>query len=96
MSSTRDTQTMVRTQVSVDDIDVFLAQGQDTDGLKRQIEDAAHRGGGFVDFTVVGNRTVSVLITPVSRVVFSIETVQYDARDDGNDAAPFGGTFDLL
>ena len=87
---------MVRAQVAVDDSGFFLAQGQDIDGLKRKIETAAREGAGFVDFVVVGNRTMSVLITGVSKVVFSIETVQFDARDDGDDSAPFGGTFDML
>jgi hypothetical protein len=96
MSDIGETQTMVRTHVGVDDSSFLLAQGQDVTGLKREIEGAAHAGGGFVDFVVVGNRTMSVLITPVTRVVFSIETVEYDARDDGDDSSPYGGTFDLL
>lgn len=96
MSDTSDNQTMVRTQVVVDDAGFHLAQGQSIDDLKRQIEAAVAAGGRFVDFIVVGNRTMSVLISSVSRVVFSIETVPYDPRDDGDDAAPFGGAFDLL
>lgn len=96
MSDRENTQTMVRTRVAVDDVGFDLAQGQSIDELKRQIEDAIGARGRFVDFVVVGNRIMSVLITSASRVAFSIETVQYDPRDDGDDAAPFGGVFDLI
>lgn len=90
------TSTMVRTQVTVNDVGFYLAQGQDITDLKRRIEAALQSGGRFVDFTVVGNRTVSVVIAPTTHVVVSVETVQFDARDTGDDTAPFGGAFDLL
>lgn len=88
-------ETMVRTQAAIDDAVYLLAQGQDLDALKEQIEAAARSGGGFVDFTVVGNREVSVLVTAGTRVVFSVETVRYDERDTGDQAAPFGGLYDF-
>jgi hypothetical protein len=87
-------QMMVRTEVTINGRRPFLAQGQDLDGLKRRIEATMSTAGRFVDFVVVGNRTVSVLISPRSQVVFSIETVQYDARDTGDEREPYGGLFD--
>jgi hypothetical protein len=89
-----DMQTMVRTEVTINGRSSFLAQGQDLDGLKRRIEAAMSTAGRFVDFVVVGNRTVSVLISPRSQVVFSIETVQFDPRDTGDDREPYGGLYD--
>ena len=85
---------MVRTEVSIDTRSFFLAQGQDVQDLQRRIEAAVDSPGSFVEFTVVGNRDVSVLITPLSKVVFTIETVQYDPRDTGDSDFPFGGYFD--
>jgi hypothetical protein len=89
-----DTQTMVRTQIAIDDSSFLLAQGQDIDELQRRIEAACEAGGRFVSFVVLGNRRVSALLTPHSRVLFSVETVQYDPRDTGDAAGPFGGFFD--
>nr|WP_307327244.1 hypothetical protein [Microbacterium sp. SORGH_AS_1204] len=89
-----DTQTMVRTQIAIDDHAYFLAQGQDIEKLQARIEDAVRAGGRFERFVVVGNRQMSVLFTAASRVAFSIETVQYDARDTGDEDQPFGGFFD--
>lgn len=96
MSDVEETQTMVRTQVAVDDVGFLLAQGQSIEDIKDHVEQALHGGGGFVDFAVVGNRTMSVLITPSSRVVVSIETVQLDPQDSGDDTVPYGGVFDML
>ena len=90
-----DVQTMVRTEVSVNGTSFFLAQGQDVDELKQRVESAAGSGGRFVDFTVVGNRSVSVLITGAAQVVFSVETVQYDDRDTGDEDRPYGGLYDF-
>lgn len=87
-------QTMVRTQIAIDDHAFFLAQGQDVDGLQARIEDAVRAGGRFERFVVVGNRQMSVLFTPMSRVAFSVETVQYDPRDTGDSDEPLGGFFD--
>lgn len=86
---------MVRTEVAVNGRSFYLAQGQDVDALKERIETAARANGRFVDFVVVGNRAVSVLITAGAQVTFSVETVQYDPRDNGDEDEPFGGLFDL-
>lgn len=88
--------TMVRTQITVNEVGFFLAQGQDVDELKEAIESAVRGGPRFVEFVVVGNRSVSVLVTSATQVVISVDTVRYDHRDNGDDSAPFGGTFDLL
>lgn len=85
---------MTRTQIAVNDSAFYLAQGQPAEDLIRSIEEAVHAGGRFVSFTVVGNRQVSVLFTAATSVALSIETVQYDARDNGQLAEPFGGFFD--
>ena len=89
-------QTMVRTQIAVNDVDFFLAQGQDVDQIKGEIVTAAREGGRFVDFIVVGNRSVSVFVSTGTRVVISVDSVQLDHRDTGDDTAPYGGAFDLL
>ncbi|WEK62011.1 MAG: hypothetical protein P0Y60_04420 [Candidatus Microbacterium colombiense] len=88
--------TMIRTQVAVDDVGFFLAQGQDVSDIKKRIEFAAQAGGRFVDFVVLGNRTVSVLMSAASHVVISTESVEFDARDNGDEGVPFGGVFDML
>ena len=95
-NETKETLTMVRTQLAVNDVGFFLAQGQDVPDLKRRIEFAAQAGGRFVDFVVVGNRSVSVLISSSSQIVISVETVEFDARDNGDDTVPFSGAFDML
>lgn len=89
-----DFETMVRTQIAVDASSFYLAQGQDADELRGRIEEAVRSGGRFENFVVVGNRQMSVLFTPHSRVVFSVETVQYDPRDTGDADEPFGDFFD--
>jgi hypothetical protein len=85
---------MQRTELTIDGRAFFLAQGQDPHELQRRIEAAAGTTGTFVTFTVVGNREVSVLITQRSRVVFTVETVQFDPRDTGDADFPFGGFYD--
>ncbi|WP_247623690.1 hypothetical protein [Microbacterium galbinum] len=87
--------TMERTEILIDGVSAYLAQEQDLDVLLRQIETAASGPAAFVEFVVVGNRRVKVLITPSSRVVISTETVQHDPRDTGNDAFPYGGLYDF-
>ncbi|WP_260980448.1 hypothetical protein [Microbacterium paludicola] len=89
------TPTMVRTEVIIDGEPALLAQDQDVAELKARIEQAVATPGAFVDFVVVGNRRVSALITPRSRVTFSVATVQFDERDTRDEAAPFGGFFDF-
>ncbi|QEW04955.1 hypothetical protein [Microbacterium lushaniae] len=86
--------TMVRTEIVVNGESYLLAQGHDVSELRREIEDASRSGGRFVEFIVVGNRAVSVLVSPRTEVVISVQTVQFDARDTGDDDAPFGGFFD--
>ena len=89
-----DTQMMVRTEVTIDGRSFFLAQGHEPDDLQKQIEAALETPGRFVTFTVVGNRQARVLITPRSKVVFTVETVPYDERDTGDNEFPFGGFYD--
>ncbi len=89
-----DTQTIVRTQIAIDDSSFLLAQGQDIDELQRRIEAACEAGGRFVSFVVLGDRRVTALFTPHSRVIFSMETVRDDPRDTGEAEKPFGGFFD--
>lgn len=89
-----DGQTMVRTEAAFNGQSYFLAQNQDLQDLKGRIEAAARDAGRFVDFTVVGNRVVSVLICAFTTVVISVETVHFDSRDTGDEAEPYGGDFD--
>ena len=89
-----DKKTMVRTELSINGRSFFLAQGQDAHEVQRRIEAAVDSRGVFVTFTVVGNREVSVLITPRSQVIFTIETVAFDERDTGDSDFPFGGFYD--
>ncbi len=89
-------QTMVRTEMAINGGTFLLAQGQDVEVLKRRIVDAVRTDGQFVEFVVVGNRQVSVLFSETTQVTFSVETVQFDPRDTGDDTEPFGGAFDLL
>ncbi len=89
-------QTMVQIEIIIDGMSNLLSQDQDLDNLMSRIEAATATSGRFVTFTVVGNRTMRVLVTPTSRVAIGISTVQYDARDTGDTDAPYGGYFDLL
>jgi len=86
---------MVRTEVTIDNVPFLLAQDQNIDELKRRIETATQSGGRFVDFVVVGNREVSVLITATSHVVVSVQSVPFDPRDTGDEEQPYGGMFDF-
>lgn len=86
---------MVRTEVTVNGEGYLLAQGQDLDELRHRMEEAARDRGRFVEFVVVGNRSVSVLVSPRTEIVMSVQTVQFDSRDTGDDETPFGGFFDL-
>ncbi|AZH77502.1 hypothetical protein [Microbacterium sp. Y-01] len=90
-------QTMERTRIAFNGAEFFLAQGQDVPDLRRRIEEAMRAGGGFVEFVVVGNRAVSLLISAATQVAISVETVEFDGRDTGDDSAPYdSGDFDLL
>ena len=95
LHTTTDMQTMVRTEAVINGTSFLMAQGQDLDELKGRIESAVHSGGRFVEFVVVGNREVSVLISAATHMVFSVQTVQFDPRDTGDHEQPFGGMFDL-
>lgn len=88
--------TMVQTEIVIDGVSSLLAQDQDIAELRRQIEDAVASTGRFVDFVVVGNRSVAALITPSSRVHISVSTVQFDPRDTGDVDHPYGSMFDLI
>lgn len=90
-----DAHTTVLTQIVVDDATFSLARGQDLADLQQRIESAVHSGGRFESFVVVGNRRVSVLCTPHTRVLFTVETVQDDPRDTGDSEDPFSGFFDV-
>lgn len=86
---------MTRTEVRVNGEGFLMAQGQDLPSLRREMEEALRDGGRFVDFVVVGNRNVAVLVSPRTEIVITEEDVQYDDRDTGDDDEPFGGFFDL-
>lgn len=58
--------TMVQTRISIDGESFLLAQDQDLDDLRRRFEEASASTGRFVDFVVVGNRSVAALITATS------------------------------
>lgn len=86
---------MVRTEIAINGSSVFLAQEQDIDDVKRRMEAAVKSGGAFVDFVVVGNRSVSVLVSAQTQITISVATVGFDPRDTGDEAMPFGGFYDL-
>lgn len=92
--SMSDAKTMVRTSIAVGESVYLLAQGQDYKALERRIEKALDDGGRFVEFVVVGNRTVSTLFTGSQAVTFLLETVPFDGRDTGDVDYPFGGFHD--
>ncbi len=69
---------MLRTSVVVDGHKYPLAQGQDVEAVKTAAVDAARGAAGFIDFVVVGNRGVAVLVTPTIRVMFEQHEVDRD------------------
>ncbi|MFJ2544100.1 hypothetical protein [Microbacterium sp. NPDC087589] len=91
-----DGETMVQTEIVFDGSRFLLAQDQDVDELRRLIEAAAKTGGTFVDMVVVGNRAISVLITPSTQVTISVSSVAYDPRDTGDVDFPYSGDYDAL
>lgn len=91
-----DQKTMIQTEIRADGVTYLLAQDQDLGALKRRIEEAIATAGTFVDFVIVGNRQVSLLVTPRSQVTISVATVLFDARDTGDVDFPYGGHYDLL
>ena len=88
--------TMVRTQVTVNDVGFILAPGQDVDRLKEEIASAAQSGPRFVEFVVVGDRSVSVLVSVGTPIVISVDNVTVHQGDDDDDTAPFGSAYDLV
>ena len=89
-------ETMIQTEVVFDGSRFLLAQDQDVDDLRRRIEAAANTAGTFVDMVVVGNKAVSVLITPSTQVTISVATVAYDPRDTGDVDFPYSGYLDAM
>jgi hypothetical protein len=87
---------VLRTSVVIDGQKYPLAQGQDLEAIKSATVAAAREGAGLVDFVVVGNRAVSVLVTPTIRVMFEEHEVDGDARDNGDLRAPFTSPVDDL
>ncbi|KQZ23798.1 hypothetical protein ASD43_05085 [Microbacterium sp. Root553] len=88
--------TMVQTEITFDGTSFLLSQDQDVGELRHRIEEATRGTGTFVDLVVVGNRSVSVLITPRSHVTISVATVAYDSRDTGDLDYPYGGYYDVI
>ena len=88
-------QTMVQTELTINGESALLAQGSDIDDLKQRIEAASATTGRFIDFVIVGNRGMSVLITPTTQVAVTVSTVQFDERDTGDEDAPFGSFYDM-
>lgn len=86
---------MVQSQAMIDDVRYALAEGQDLDQLKRSFETAMRSGGAFVEFTVEGNREVSALVSPTTRVMLSVETVQFDEHDTGDLDFSYSEPYDL-
>jgi hypothetical protein len=89
-------ETVIRTELILNGRSFLLAQGQDIAALRARIEEATQGTGAFVDFTIVGNRSLSVLVSPAARVVFATETVPFDPRDTGDEQAPYGEMFDAI
>jgi hypothetical protein len=88
-------QTMERTEILIDGVSNHVAQEQDLDDLMQRLVSASNSPSAFVEFVVVGNRRVRVLVTPRTQVVISTETVRYDSRDTGDENAPWGGLYDV-
>ncbi|AKV87012.1 hypothetical protein SOM10_07805 [Microbacterium sp. CFBP9023] len=91
-----DGETMIQTEIVFDGSSYLLAQDQNIDDLRERIESATKTAGTFVDMVVVGNRAVSVLITPTTQVTISVATVAYDPRDTGDVDFPYTGFYDEL
>lgn len=87
--------TMERTEIMIDGVSNFIAQEQDLEALLERFVAASNSPSAFVDFLVVGNRRVRVLVTPRTQVVISTETVRFDPRDTGDENAPWGGLYDI-
>jgi hypothetical protein len=80
---------MERITMRVDGEAHLLAQNQDRETIAEAVVQADRDGAGIVTFTVVGNRTLDVVVTPGVPITFESETVPEDDRDDGDLKAPF-------
>lgn len=82
-----ESQTVVRTEIVIDGDAVLLAPDQDVEDLKQRIESAAATTGTFVDFAGVGERSVSVLVTPHTHVAVVVSTFEVE-RSAGGELEP--------
>jgi hypothetical protein len=80
---------MERITMRVDGEAHLLAQDQDREVIAEAVVQADRDGAGIVTVTVVGNRTLDVVVTPGVPITFETETVPDDDRDDGDLEAPF-------
>lgn len=96
MPGMSDAKTMVQTEVIFDGTSYLLSQDQDVGDLRQRIEQAAKTPGTFVDVDVVGDRSVSVLITPNSRVAISVAAVASESRGVGDVDFPYSGYYDII
>jgi hypothetical protein len=82
---------MERITMRVDGEAHLLAQNQDREVIAEAVVQADRDGAGIVTVTVtvVGNRTLDVVVTPGVPITFETETVPDDDRDDGDLEAPF-------
>lgn len=71
----------IRTQVAIDGGVFLLDDARTPDDLKDRLQDAARSAGTFVDLDVVGDRTVSVLVSQASRVVISVGPTESGDED---------------
>lgn len=80
---------MIRTTVTIEGKTYGLSQGTDVAALKDSATRATQAGGGLVDFVIVGNRPVSVLISTGVPVIFEEFRVADDSRDTGDVREPW-------
>jgi len=84
-----------QTTIAIGDIQFALAQNSDIDHLKATALAAVQNGAGFLHFTVVGNREVSVLLPAGTIVIFTTGEVPEDRRDSGDLNYPYESETDL-
>ena len=78
---------MKRTTVTIANQRFAVPVTSDVAALKNSIEDAARRGGGFVDVPAGPNRILSVLVTPGLSLVIDEEDVTADEDVTGGSAS---------
>lgn len=86
---------MQQTTIAIGDMQFALAQNSDIGHLKATALAAVRSGAGLLDFTVVGNRVVSVLLPAGTIVVFTTGEVPEDHRDSGDLDFPYESAADL-